>query len=153
MTLRAVFLMPGELQFCAGCPHRATFWSIKDALKLDGRGGIVAGDIGCYAMGQGATGYSQTKTCHAMGFGVGLASGLGKLGQFGFTQPVLTVCGDSTFFHASIPALINSVHNGSAFISCSSIIPARDDRFSAPSGHRQERRGRLRPRCGCRKTL
>ena len=26
------------------------------------------------------------------------------------TQPVLAVCGDSTFYHAAIPALINAVH-------------------------------------------
>jgi len=77
---------------------------------------VVTGDIGCYSMGQSPAGYSQMKTAHAMGSGVGLASGLGKLKQFGFRQPVLTVCGDSTFFHASIPALINSVHNESDFI-------------------------------------
>ena len=68
-----------DLQFCAGCPHRATYWSIKDALRLDGRDGVVTGDIGCYSMGQSPAGYSQMKTAHAMGSGVGLASGLGKL--------------------------------------------------------------------------
>lgn len=109
-------LIPRELQFCAGCPHRATYWAIKDALRLDGRDGVLTGDIGCYSMGQTPTGYSQTKTCHGMGSGVGVASGLGKLKQFNFRQPVLTVCGDSTFFHASVPALINSVHNESDFI-------------------------------------
>ena len=30
-------------------------------------------------------------------------------------QPVLAACGDSTFFHAAIPALINAVHNEAAF--------------------------------------
>jgi indolepyruvate ferredoxin oxidoreductase alpha subunit len=114
--IAASLLMPRGLQFCAGCPHRATYWSIKEALRLDGRDGVVTGDIGCYAMGRGATGYSQMKTAHAMGSGVGVASGLGKLKQFNFKQPVLTVCGDSTFFHASIPALINAVHNESDFI-------------------------------------
>jgi hypothetical protein len=51
-----------------------------------------------------------------MGAGAGIASGLGKLGQFGFNQPVLAVCGDSTFFHATIPALINGIYNQSNFI-------------------------------------
>ena len=45
-----------------------------------------------------------------MGSGAGIASGFGKLGPFGMTQPVLAVCGDSTFYHAAIPALINAVH-------------------------------------------
>jgi indolepyruvate ferredoxin oxidoreductase alpha subunit len=50
-----------------------------------------------------------------MGAGAGVANGLGKLAQFGFNQPVLAVCGDSTFFHATIPALINGVYNHSNF--------------------------------------
>jgi len=83
---------------------------------MDGREGFVIGDIGCYSMGLTSTGYSQIKTVHAMGSGMGIASGLGKLNQFGFNQPVLTVCGDSTFFHAVIPALINAIHSQSDFI-------------------------------------
>jgi indolepyruvate ferredoxin oxidoreductase alpha subunit len=105
-----------ESQFCAGCPHRATFWAIKNALTLDGREDVLTGDIGCYAMAVGSTGFCQIRTVHAMGSGAGIASGMGMLNQFGFNQPVLTVCGDSTFFHASIPALINGVHSKSQFI-------------------------------------
>jgi indolepyruvate ferredoxin oxidoreductase alpha subunit len=101
--------------FCAGCPHRATFWSVKNALKMDGRGGFVTGDIGCYTMAIGPAGYFQLKTVQAMGSGTGLASGFGKLGAMGFKQPVVAVCGDSTFFHAAIPALINGVYNRSNF--------------------------------------
>jgi indolepyruvate ferredoxin oxidoreductase alpha subunit len=101
--------------FCAGCPHRATLWSVKNALKLDGRGGFLTGDIGCYTMGLGPTGFFQLKTVQAMGSGAGLACGFGKLDKLGFDQPVLTVCGDSTFFHAVIPALISGVYNQSNF--------------------------------------
>ncbi len=101
--------------FCAGCPHRATFWALKNALKLDGRGGFVAGDIGCYTMALGPTGFFQVKTVHAMGSGVGLACGFGNLARMGFEQPTVAVCGDSTFFHAAIPALINGVYNRSNF--------------------------------------
>jgi indolepyruvate ferredoxin oxidoreductase alpha subunit len=101
--------------FCAGCPHRATLWSVKNAIKLDGRGGFVTGDIGCYTMGLGPTGFFQLKTAQAMGSGAGLACGFGKLDKLGFSQPVLAVCGDSTFFHAAIPALINGVYNQSNF--------------------------------------
>ena len=53
----------------------------------------------------------MVKSVHAMGSGVGLANGYGKLDMFGFNQPVITVCGDSTFFHAALPALINSRFN------------------------------------------
>ncbi|MCX5851514.1 MAG: thiamine pyrophosphate-dependent enzyme, partial [Deltaproteobacteria bacterium] len=104
-----------ELTFCPGCPHRASFWCIHNALELDGRKGFVCGDIGCYTMALLPTGFSTLKTVHSMGSGSGLASGFGKLGQFGFNQPVLAVCGDSTFYHAAIPALINAIHHKSDF--------------------------------------
>jgi len=107
---------PRALQFCAGCPHRATFWAVKNAIAMDGRDGFVAGDIGCYSMALTSTGFSQIKTVHAMGSGMGLASGLGKLDRFGFDQPVVAVCGDSTFFHAVIPALVNAVHSRSDIV-------------------------------------
>ncbi len=105
-----------DLSFCPGCPHRATFWAIKDALKLDGREGFVTGDNGCYSLGLGPAGFFQIKTLHSMGSGAGLAAGFGQLPKFGFDQPVLSVCGDSTFFHAAIPALINGIYNKSNFV-------------------------------------
>ncbi len=102
-----------ELTFCPGCPHRASFWSIHNVLELDNRQGFVCGDIGCYTMAILPAGFSTLKTVHAMGSGTGVASGFGKLAPFGMDQPVLSVCGDSTFFHSAIPALINAVHHQS----------------------------------------
>ena len=99
-----------DLTFCAGCPHRASFWSIHNTLQMDGREGFVCGDIGCYSMAVLPTGFSTLKTLHSMGSGVGLASGFGKLSQFGMDQPILATVGDSTFFHAVLPALVNAVH-------------------------------------------
>jgi indolepyruvate ferredoxin oxidoreductase alpha subunit len=102
---------PRDLAFCAGCPHRASFWSIHNALEMDGREGFVCGDIGCYTLAVLPTGFSTLRTIHAMGSGTGIGSGFGKLGRFGMDQPVLSVCGDSTFFHAVMPALVNAIHN------------------------------------------
>ncbi|MFW5874892.1 MAG: thiamine pyrophosphate-dependent enzyme, partial [bacterium] len=107
---------PGrDLTFCPGCPHRASFWTLHNVLAMDNREGFVCGDIGCYSMGIRETGYFTVKTMHAMGSGTGLASGFGKLDQFGLDQPVVAVAGDSTFFHAVIPALVNAVHHNSDF--------------------------------------
>lgn len=102
-----------EQTFCPGCPHRASFWNIHNALQLDGREGIVCGDIGCYALAalSPSCGFNSVRTLHSMGSGTGIASGLAKLGAFGLDKPVLAVCGDSTFYHAVIPALINARHN------------------------------------------
>lgn len=101
--------------FCPGCPHRASFWAIKNALRMDGREGFVTGDIGCYQQALMGTGFYQLRTCQSMGSAAGVASGLGKLAQFGFSQPVIAVCGDATFYHSTIPALINGVYNRADF--------------------------------------
>jgi len=100
-----------EFGFCPGCPHRGSYYAIKTALAWDDRRGFVSGDIGCYTMGIWPTGFSQVKSVHAMGAGLGLACGYGKLESLGFDQPVVTVCGDSTFFHAALPALVNAKFN------------------------------------------
>jgi indolepyruvate ferredoxin oxidoreductase alpha subunit len=100
---------------CAGCPHRASYWAIKTALKLDGREGFATADNGCLSAGLGPGGFSVAKCAYAMGSGAAIADGLGKLGQFGFEQPVLGGVGDSTFYHAGIPALLNGVWNNSNF--------------------------------------
>ncbi|HUS82737.1 MAG TPA: thiamine pyrophosphate-dependent enzyme [Dehalococcoidia bacterium] len=115
LALTSQFTHGRMVGFCAGCPHRATFWSIKNAIKLDGRNGFVSGDIGCYSMAVGPAGYWQIKTMQSMGSGTGMACGFGKLAEFGLTQPVIAVCGDSTFYHATIPAIISGIYNRADF--------------------------------------
>ena len=102
-----------SLTLCAGCPHRASYWAIKTAIALDGRDAFVTGDIGCYSFGLFPSGYSVMKTEQAMGSGPGVGSGSGMLGQFNLKQPVIAVVGDSTFYHAALPALLNAVSNKS----------------------------------------
>lgn len=109
--------LPSRLpSFCAGCPHRASYWAIRKALGLDGRDGFTLGDIGCYALGVSPTGFQTIKTVHSMGSGVGLADGFGKLSEIGFKQPVVAVIGDSTFYHAGIPPLINAKISGAKYL-------------------------------------
>jgi indolepyruvate ferredoxin oxidoreductase alpha subunit len=102
-----------EATFCPGCPHRASFYTLNTAISMDNRNGFVCGDIGCYSMGVLPAGFSTLKTLHAMGSGTGVASGFGKLSRFGMNQPVVSVCGDSTFFHSAMPPLVNAIHNRS----------------------------------------
>ncbi|MDD5127551.1 MAG: thiamine pyrophosphate-dependent enzyme [Dehalococcoidales bacterium] len=104
-----------SLALCPGCPHRATLWAVKTALKMDGRNGVTTGDAGCYSMGTGATGFFQVREGHCMGASCGIATGLGRLGQYDFNQPVVALCGDSSFFHANIPAFINGIWNKSNY--------------------------------------
>lgn len=106
-------LIERGMTWCPGCPHRASFFALKNAIRKDGRKAVATGDIGCYTLDMFPYGPNVTNVLHCMGSGVGEACGFGELAQFGFQQPVLGICGDSTFFHASIPALINAVYNKS----------------------------------------
>ncbi|HUU88105.1 MAG TPA: thiamine pyrophosphate-dependent enzyme, partial [Candidatus Glassbacteria bacterium] len=99
--------------FCAGCPHRATFVALNQALKIQvskGQNHYLANDIGCYSMWIYPP-ISRSDSSLCMGAGVGVANGLSHV----IEERVVAISGDSTFFHAGIPALINAVHNGNKF--------------------------------------
>ena len=104
----AKLLISRPLTFCAGCTHRNVYWALRQEKKRRGGQLVVAGDIGCYSLG---VFYDETmNTMQAMGSGIGVACGLGQLGRFGFESAVVAVAGDSTFFHACLPALVNARH-------------------------------------------
>jgi indolepyruvate ferredoxin oxidoreductase alpha subunit len=90
---------------CAGCPHRASFFAVKEAVK--GRAAVFSGDIGCYTLGN-AQPLNMVDTCLCMGAGITIAQGLQCIApdtlHFAFI-------GDSTFFHTGIPGVINAVYN------------------------------------------
>jgi indolepyruvate ferredoxin oxidoreductase alpha subunit len=113
---REDLLISRGLTWCAGCPHRASFWALERAMKAEKRDVYVTGDIGCYTLDVFPEGKGQMNLLHGMGSGTGLAAGFGQLSPFNYTEPVVAICGDSTFFHASIPALINAVYNKSNMV-------------------------------------
>ena len=102
-------LIPRPLTFCAGCTHRNAYWAIQKVKKRIGDNLIVTGDIGCYSLGVFYN--NSMNTMQAMGSGIGTACGLGQLDKFGFDKKVVAVAGDSTFFHACLPGLINARHH------------------------------------------
>jgi indolepyruvate ferredoxin oxidoreductase alpha subunit len=101
-------LVKRPLSFCAGCTHRNFYWAVRKVKKRLGGKLTVAGDIGCYSLG---VFYDEAmNTMQAMGSGIGVASGLAQLDRFGFDSKIVSVAGDSTFFHACLPGLINARH-------------------------------------------
>ncbi len=100
-----------EMSFCAGCPHRATFYLLKRAMRQEKHPGVVVGDIGCYFMAGQSAGQYAWQTCNCMGSGVNVAEGLGQLTNYGLDQKVVTMCGDSTFFHTILPGLVNATYH------------------------------------------
>lgn len=104
--------LPGrEMSFCAGCPHRATFYLLKRAMRQEKHPGVVVGDIGCYFMAGQSAGQYAYQVCNCMGSGVNVAEGLGQLTNYGLDQKVVTMCGDSTFFHTILPGLVNATYH------------------------------------------
>jgi indolepyruvate ferredoxin oxidoreductase alpha subunit len=98
-------ILPDRLpSFCPGCPHRGTMWSVQQAIK--GMNVVVNNDIGCYSMLL-LEPYSLTDSLLDMGASQGLSSGM----QHVLNGRVISFLGDSTFFHAALPGIVNAIHN------------------------------------------
>jgi indolepyruvate ferredoxin oxidoreductase alpha subunit len=89
---------------CPGCPHRSAFYSIKKSFPA----GIFPSDIGCYTLGMNL---GAVNTVHCMGACISQGAGFYQTyRQDGADFPTIVVTiGDSTFFHAGLPALVNAV--------------------------------------------
>ncbi len=114
--------IPPRIPFwCPGCPHRETFKAVKKAL---GKNVVFGGDIGCYMLGV----YPPTEMLDyvvSMGAGTGIAHGIAKTNK---KKPIAFI-GDSTFFHAGIPSLINMVFNKADIL-----VIVLDNRCTAMTG-------------------
>jgi indolepyruvate ferredoxin oxidoreductase alpha subunit len=97
---------------CPGCPHRASFRAITMAAQRvarelgEGVEPIYPSDIGCYTLALNPP-QQAVDTTICMGGSFGLACGMARVVQ----APIIAHLGDSTFFHAGIPPLINAVYN------------------------------------------
>jgi indolepyruvate ferredoxin oxidoreductase alpha subunit len=96
---------------CPGCPHRATFFALRKAVNMSRVNAIYPGDIGCYTLGVQPP-YEEVDTTISMGSGIGIANGLAHTQD----NMVIATIGDSTFYHAGIPGLINAVYNFSPLL-------------------------------------
>jgi indolepyruvate ferredoxin oxidoreductase, alpha subunit len=120
-------------RLCQGCPYWLVFGTIK---RMAPEGTIFGGDIGCYML----AGYSPHEIQDyllCMGSSIGIGHGIKKASQN--KQKLISLIGDGTFFHAGIPALINSVYNKSNLL-----VIILDNRITAMTGHQ--------PNAGMQKT-
>jgi indolepyruvate ferredoxin oxidoreductase alpha subunit len=97
---------------CPGCPHRASHYAIKVASRRVAREygkeiePVYPGDIGCYNLGYNPP-LEAADTTICMGGSFGMANGLAHV----IDAPIIAHLGDSTFFHAGIPPMVNAVYN------------------------------------------
>jgi indolepyruvate ferredoxin oxidoreductase alpha subunit len=107
---------------CAGCPHRASYFVIK---KVGGETAVYPDDIGCYALGVSPP-LNVGDIVICMGASVGIAQGISKTTG----RETIATLGDSTFFHAAIPGLVNAVYNNSKIV-----VAVLDNQTTAMTGH------------------
>jgi len=91
-------------QMCPGCGHRSAFHAIKQALADSD---ITVADIGCHTLGY-LPPYEIGRLLMCMGASTGIGSGLALFNQ---SRRVVVFMGDSTFYHAGLPGIINALHN------------------------------------------
>jgi len=109
---------------CSGCPHRASFYAFKEAVK--GTDAVFCGDIGCYTLGVSLP-LNMLDTCLCMGGSITIASGLNYVEP---QRKQIAFIGDSTFFHTGVAGLINAVYNKANIV-----IVVLDNRTTAMTGH------------------
>ena len=109
---------------CAGCPHRASFYAVKRAVK--GRKAVYSGDIGCYTLGN-AKPLDMVDTCLCMGADVTIAQGLHIIEPDAVNFAFI---GDSTFFASGITGVVNAVYNQTDIV-----LIILDNSTTAMTGH------------------
>lgn len=109
---------------CAGCPHRASFYAVKQAMK--GRKAVFSGDIGCYTLGN-AMPLDMVDTCLCMGADITMAQGLHRIEP---DTVNFSFIGDSTFFASGMTGIVNAVYNQTDII-----LMVLDNSTTAMTGH------------------
>lgn len=116
---------PPEL--CDGCSHRVVFQAFKN-LDL-----IVAGDIGCYALGV-LPPFSAMDCCVCMGSSIGIGLGLRHVLRPAEARRVVSVIGDSTFVHSGMTGLAEMIYNPP---STGHVVVILDNSTTAMTGHQE----------------
>ena len=121
-------LPPRPPSLCAGCPHRGFF------LELKKRKAIVSSDIGCYGLAS-LEPYNVGDFCICMGASLSMGHGAQRvfdMKQESEQMRVVSVLGDSTFFHTGINSLLTVAYNGS-----NTINVILDNRITGMTGHQE----------------
>jgi indolepyruvate ferredoxin oxidoreductase, alpha subunit len=133
--------------WCAGCPHMGSFWALKMALPAD-KVNIINTGIGCYEMSgygiaaapidakdtdeskrwRATTPYEMTDTLYVMGSETGLSQGQYHVGYR--DGKIVSVLGDSSFFHTNLSPIANAVYN-----KAEQLILVLDNYWTCMTGH------------------
>lgn len=133
--------------WCAGCPHLGSFWALKKALPA-GKVNIINTGIGCYEMSgygiaaspidaqdtkeskrwRAVTPYEMTDTLYIMGSESALSQGQYHVGYN--DGKIVSILGDSSFFHTNLAPIVNAVYN-----KADQVILVLDNYWTCMTGH------------------
>ena len=116
-------LPPRKPVLCAGCPHRSTFYAVKQIFPKDT---VWAGDVGCYVLGIFEP-FEMQDFIISMGASLGIAHGISRVSD----QEIVAFIGDSTFFHSAMPGIVNLRFNDEK----SPLVIVMDNSITAMTGH------------------
>jgi indolepyruvate ferredoxin oxidoreductase alpha subunit len=121
-------IIPRPPTLCAGCPHRGFFYELGKRKNT-----MISGDIGCYALAVMEP-YNAIDMSLCMGASLSMGHGAQKVFNMKDDQNmrVVSVLGDSTFFHTGINSLMNVAYNRS-----NTINVILDNRITGMTGHQE----------------
>jgi indolepyruvate ferredoxin oxidoreductase alpha subunit len=96
---------PVRVQHCRGCRFGDVLDSLQRAADALGQRPLLVGDPGCLV-----TVGERLDAKYAMGSAVGVADGMRKVGT---DERAVALFGDSSFFHLTLPAIVNAVQHQS----------------------------------------
>ena len=115
--------LPGRPpNLCAGCPHRMTYYAVKEAA---GEAAVYGTDIGCYTLGI-LPPISMADFLLCMGSSASSSGGVAQATE----QRVISFIGDSTLFHSGLTGIANAVHNNHKYT-----LVILDNGTTAMTGH------------------
>ncbi len=121
-------VVPRPPVLCAGCPHRGFFHQLGKRKNV-----MISGDIGCYSLAFPEP-YNAMDQIICMGASISVGHGAQKI--FNTVEDnkmkVVSVLGDSTFFHTGINSLINVAYNKS-----NTVNVILDNRITGMTGHQE----------------
>ncbi len=120
-----VRLPPRPPTFCPGCPYRPFFFELRRFLIQEKLPYVVSGDIGCYSLAYNPP-YNLQDIMIEMGSSIGVGGGLSVVTD----DVVIATIGDSTFYHAGLPPLVNAV-----WLRKPIVVVVLDNEITAMTGH------------------
>ena len=123
-------LVPMTRNPCPGCPHRASYYALKQALRQTGKGGkedfFIIPDTGCNSSAGSAMKMANAKW--NLGSSIAIMNGLRHSGVA--DREIVATIGDSAFLHGGVAPLMDMTQHG-----VDGMVVVMDNGGNAATGH------------------